>query len=417
MFRIKQIQAREILDSRGWPTVEVEVKLDNNRKAWASVPAGVSTGKYEARELRDNDQKRYFGKGVKKAVFNVNQIIARKLIGKDPYDQEELDQLMIKADNTRNKSKLGANAILGVSLAIARSAAIAQNLPLYQHLRRKFFPKLKEWQLPQPMFNILNGGRHANFAIDFQEFMIVPQQNKVNERIRSAVEIFKTLGEILKKRGLAVLVGDEGGYAPRLRNNEEAIKLICQAIKTAGYNFQKVKIALDVAASEIYQKDKKTYQLKLEKKNLTAQKLIDYYQELIKKYPLISLEDGLAEDDWLNWQKLTKILGKKIKLVGDDLFVTNSQRLRRGLKEKVANTILIKPNQIGTLTETIDCIKLAKDNNYKVIISHRSGETNDDFIVDLAVAANADYLKAGSLTRGERIMKYNRLTEIEEELN
>lgn len=416
MFRIKSIYAREILDSRGWPTVEVEVKLDNNCKAWAAVPSGASTGKHEALELRDGEKKRYQGKGVLKAVDNINKLITRKLIGKDPTKQQEVDQLMIKLDGTKNKTKLGANAILGVSLAVARSAAVSKKLPLYLYLRKKYFNYEKTWQLPYPMMNIINGGRHANFSLDIQEFMIMPLQKMVSERIRCGSEIFYTLGKILKNKGYNTLVGDEGGYAPKLGSNETALKLIIEAIKKLGYSTSQVKLGLDVAASELSNEKKNIYQLRADKKLITANELISWYRALIKKYPIISIEDGLAEDDWQGWQKLTKILGKKILVVGDDLFVTNIKRLERGVKEKVANAIIIKPNQIGTLSETIECIKLAKKNNYKTIISHRSGETIDDFITDLAVAGNADFLKAGSLSRGERIAKYNRLMEIEEEL-
>lgn len=414
MFRIKSIKAREILDSRGNPTVEVEIKLDNNRKAWAAVPSGASTGSHEAWELRDNDRRRYGGQGVLKVVYNVNKIIAPKLIGKDPFDQSEIDNLMIKLDGTGNKKRLGANAILGVSLANARIAAISQNLPTYQYLRKKFFSGLNVWRMPKPMMNIINGGVHANFSLDFQEFMIMPQQKKAKEMIRCGAEIFHNLGRILEAAGFQSLVGDEGGYAPRLKVNEEALKLIFQAIKKSGYNGNNVKIGVDAAASEIFKNSK--YHLRTEKRFLTHSQLIRMYENWINKYPIASLEDGLAEDDWAGWQSLTAKLGKKVILVGDDLFVTDTMRLKKGVNEKVANAILIKLNQIGTVAETINCLKQAKENNYKIIISHRSGETTDDFITDLAVAANADYLKAGSLSRGERVTKYNRLMEIEEEI-
>lgn len=416
MFKIKKIHAREILNSRGLPTIAVEIKLDNNRRAWASVPSGASTGSNEALELKDGDKKRYAGQGVLKAIRNVNRIIAPKLIGRDPYDQEEIDNLMIKLDGTKNKSRLGANAILGVSLALARIAAISQGKILYDYLRKKFFYDEKEWRFPFPMMNIINGGVHADFSLDFQEYLIIPQQKKAKDRIRCGTEIFQKLGVILKNKGYFINYGAEGGYAPKLVNNEQPLKIIFETIKKAGYNNHQVKLGIDVAASQIYNSKKRKYLLKSDKKELSTNEMIEMFQSLIKKYPIISLEDGLAEDDWQGWQQLTKVLGNKILLVGDDLFVTNIKRLARGIEEKTANAIIIKPNQIGTLTETINCLKMAKKNNFKVIISHRSGETNDDFITDLAVAANADYLKAGSVSRGERVAKYNRLLTIEEEV-
>lgn len=416
MSKIKKIKAREILDSRGFPTIEVEIVLDNNIKAWASVPSGASIGKYEAHELRDGDNKRYLGKGVLKAVNNVNKVIAPKLRGNDPKNQKIIDELMIKLDKTKNKSKLGANAILGVSLAVARAAAISLNKPLYLYLRQKFFKNLKGWNFPVPMMNIINGGVHADFSSDVQEFMILPQQKNVKEAVRCGVEIFHVLGKILKSRKYIITKGDEGGYAPRLKNNEQALDLIMQAINKAGYSKNIVKLAIDVAASQLYNKKEDTYQLKKLKKKYSKSELINWYKDIIKKYPIISIEDGLDETDWDGWQELTRVLGKRINIVGDDLFVTNIEKLKQGIKSKVANSILIKPNQIGTLTETINCIKLAKKKAYKVIISHRSGETADDFITDLAVACQADYLKAGSLARGERVIKYNRLMEIKEEV-
>lgn len=416
MPRIKKIKAREILDSRGFPTVEVEVVLDNNIKAWAAVPSGASIGRFEALELRDKDKKRYFGKGVLKAINNVNKIIAPKLRGKDPKNQKLIDELMIKLDGTKNKSKLGANATLGVSLAVARAAAILQAKPLYLYLRQKFFKNIKGWNFPVPMMNIINGGVHADFSLDIQEFMILPQQKNIKEAIRCGVEVFHTLGKILKSRKYMITMGDEGGYAPRLKNNEQALDLILQAINKSGYAKNIVKLALDVAASQLYNKKEDTYQLKKLKKKYSKIDLINWYKEIIKKYPIISIEDGLNETDWDGWQELTRILGKRINIIGDDLFVTNIDKLKQGVKYRIANSILIKPNQVGTLIETINCIKLAKKKFYKVIISHRSGETADDFIADLSVACQADYLKAGSLARGERVIKYNRLMEIKEEI-
>lgn len=414
-LKIKSIKAREILDSRGNPTVEVEVVLNNGKKAWAGVPSGASTGIHEALELRDGDRKRYGGKGVLKAVKNVNKIIAPKLISKDPGKQKEIDQLMIKLDGTENKSKLGANAILGVSLAVARAAAVGQNKPLYKYLRQKFFNQLKSYKFPRPMMNILNGGAHAGWSIDIQEFMILPMQANIKEAIRCGVEIFHTLKDILKAKGYPVTVGDEGGYAPQLPGNEKALNLIMEAIKKAHYQAGKqVKIALDIAASEFYKNNR--YNLKADKKVFDSGQMIELSQKWVNKYPILSIEDGLSEDDWQGWQRLTKTLGRKINLVGDDLFVTNIKRLKQGIALNVANAILIKLNQIGSLSETIDCIKLAQKNKYKVAISHRSGETVDDFISDLAVASQAEFIKTGSLSRGERVAKYNRLMEIEDEI-
>ncbi|HLC90038.1 MAG TPA: phosphopyruvate hydratase, partial [Patescibacteria group bacterium] len=383
----------------------------------ASVPSGASTGSHEALELRDNDKRRFNGKGVLKAISNINNFIAPKLIGKDPTKQRQIDKLMIKLDGTANKSKLGANAILGVSLAVCLAAANAGRLPLYRYLRLVFRLPFRDWRLPNPTMNILNGGAHADWSLDFQEFMIVPQQKNFSEKIRCGAEVFAALGGLLKSRGYSILKGDEGGYAPKLAGNEAALSLIMEAIKKAGYQIGKeVKLAIDVASSEFYDKKTKSYNLKADHKNLTAEELIELERSWVEKYPITSIEDGLAEDDWSNWINLTKILGKKISLVGDDLFVTNVEHLKKGIEKKVANAILIKLNQIGTLSETIDAIMLAKNNGYKTSISHRSGETADTFVADLAVAVNSEFIKTGSLSRSERVEKYNRLLEIESEL-
>ncbi|OGY44761.1 MAG: phosphopyruvate hydratase [Candidatus Buchananbacteria bacterium RIFCSPHIGHO2_02_FULL_40_13] len=414
MSIIRKITAREILDSRGQPTVEVEVVLTSGRQAWASVPSGASIGTHEALELRDQDQRRYWGQGVLKAVDSVNKKIAPKLIGLDPKNQKKIDELMLKLDGTPNKSKLGANAILGVSLAVARVAAIDNSQPLYLYLKKKYWSRGK-LSFPVPMMNILNGGVHAGWAVDIQEFMILPKQKNIKEAIRCGAEIFASLKKILKSRGYATTVGDEGGYAPKLPGNEKALAIILQAVTKAGYQTDsQVKLGIDAAASEFYKDG--VYAMAADKKKRDVGQMLELYESWLKKYPLESLEDGLAEDDWNSWQKLTKKLGKKITLVGDDLFVTNVKRLKEGIKKQVGNAILIKLNQIGTLTETVNCLKLAQKHNYKVAISHRSGETLDDFIADLAVAASANYLKAGSLARGERIAKYNRLMEIWDEM-
>lgn len=415
-MKIKNIVAREILDSRGNPTVETKVILENGVCGKASVPSGASTGSHEALELRDNDAKRYLGKGVLKAVANVNLKINKLLKGFYVSKQLEIDKEMIALDGTENKSKLGANAILSVSLACARAAARNLGLPLYKYLRKAYNLKFSKYNLPYPMMNILNGGRHADWSLDLQECMIVPQAKSFKERVRQGAEVFHHLAKILKANGYAITVGDEGGYAPRLKQNEEAFKLILEAIKAAGLKSGKdVNLAIDVAASEFYG-EKKGYELKLDKKTFSSKAMIDLYKNWASRFPVISIEDGLAEDDWDGWKLLTKEMGKKTILVGDDLFVTNCRRLAEGIKKNAANAILIKVNQIGSLSETINCINLAKKNGYKVIISHRSGETEDAFIADLAVAVNADFIKTGSLSRMERVVKYNRLMEIEEEL-
>ena len=410
MSEILSIYAREILDSRGNPTVEVEVELDSGVIGRAAVPSGASTGEHEAVELRDN-QDRYNGKGVLNAVKNVNDIIAPELLGFDATDQVLIDNIMLELDGTANKSKLGANAMLGVSLACARAAAEELVLPLYRYIGGT-----NAKTLPVPESNILNGGKHADNNVDLQEFMIMPLGAKsFRQAIQMNAEVFHALKSYLKKNGHSTAVGDEGGFAPDLKSNEEALQFIVKAIELAGYRpGQDVYIALDPASSEFYVDGK--YQLKAEGKSLSSEEMVDYYENLIKKYPIISIEDGLAEDDWKGWQLMNKRLGDKIQIMGDDIFVTNVERLKRGIKENTANSILIKLNQIGTLTETLDTIELAKTHNYTCVVSHRSGETEDTFIADLSVALNTGQIKTGSLCRSERIAKYNQLLRIEEEL-
>jgi len=410
--KIIKIKAREILDSRGNPTVEVEVILSDGICGRACVPSGASTGEHEALELRDGDKNRFLGKGVLKAVKNVNEIIAPQLIGKDPFQQEKIDELLIKLDGTKEKKNLGANAILGVSLAVARSAASSKKISLYRYLGGKDVSLL-----PVPLMNVLNGGLHADNNLDLQEFMLAPIGfPSFKEALRAGAEIFHCLKKILKEKGLVTSVGDEGGFAPDLKSNEDALIVLMEAIEKAGYKPGKnVFLALDPAASSFYKNGK--YILKNE---VPAEKnsldMVNFYENLVNKYPIFSIEDGLAEDDWEGWRLLTERLGRKIQLVGDDLFVTNPERLKRGFKEKVANSILIKLNQIGTLTETLEVIKMAKSKRYSTIISHRSGETEDTFISHLAVAVEAGQIKTGSLCRSERIAKYNELLRIEEEL-
>lgn len=405
MSRIKNVYAREILDSRGNPTVEVEVTLESGIKGVASVPSGASTGKNEAIELRDNDKNRYHGKGVLKAVNNVNEIIAPLLIGKDSLNQREIDNIMLKEDGTNNKSRLGANAILGVSLANLKAAAMYSGKELYEYLGN-------DYSMPRCMMNILNGGVHANNGLDFQEFMIVPSKNKYNENLRMGSEIFNALKSVLRDKNLLCGVGDEGGFAPNITTTNEVLELISEAIEKSGYILGKdVYIALDVAASEFYN----VGVYKLEGKNYTSDELVNYYLNLVNKYHIISIEDGMAEDDFDGWKILTEKLSN-IQLVGDDLFVTNKLLLKRGIDMGIANAILIKLNQIGTVSETIDTINLARDNGYKTIISHRSGETEDNYIADFAVGLNLGQIKTGSLSRGERTSKYNRLLRIEEKI-
>lgn len=415
MIKIKKVIAREILDSRGNPTVEVDVVLENGIIGRAAVPSGASTGEHEALELRDGDEKRYSGKGVLKAVKNVNEVIAPQLIGKDATKQEEIDRLMIELDGTENKGKLGANAILGASLAVAKAGAISSNLPLYQYIRKGYGLRVTGYELPVPMMNVINGGSHADNNVDLQEFMIVPLGKTFRESLRIGAEVFHNLKKVLKKKGYSTAVGDEGGFAPDLKSNEEAIQVILEGIKRAAYKEgEDVVLALDPAASEFYQDGK--YILTSEKKNLSASEMIDFYKDWVDKYPIVSIEDGLAQDDWEGWKKLTLKLGKRIQIVGDDLFVTNPKRLKRGIEEGIANSILIKLNQIGTLTETIETIKMAKEAGYTTVISHRSGETEDTTIADIAVAVNAGQIKTGSCSRSERVAKYNQLLRIEEEL-
>ncbi|MBQ8302487.1 MAG: phosphopyruvate hydratase [Clostridia bacterium] len=403
-IEITNISAREILDSRANPTVEATVTVSDNVIGIASVPSGASTGVHEAHELRDGDKKRYNGRGVLTAVQNVNEIIRPALIGMDASDQRAIDEKMIALDGTKNKANLGANAILAVSLAAARAVAEAKNLPLYKHLG------MEKKAAPTPMFNLLNGGAHAANNIDIQEFMVVPHGLALPDAIRAGSEIYHVLGGLLKEKGLSCGVGDEGGFAPNLNSDEEAIELLCTAIKKAGYEFDKVGIALDVASSEWFEDGK--YLLPKRGLTMTSDELIDYYASLREKYPIISIEDGVGEDDFDSWKKLTERLGERMMLVGDDFFVTNVERLKEGIRIGAGNTILIKPNQIGTLTETLDVISLAEESGYKVIISHRSGETTDTFIADIAAATDAQFIKSGAPCRGERVAKYNRLLEI-----
>ena len=412
MSAILDIGAREILDSRGNPTVEVDVTLESGFGGRAAVPSGASTGEHEAVELRDGDKSRYLGKGVQKAVANVNERIAPEVIGMDALDQAGIDQLLIDLDGTPNKSALGANAILGVSLACAKAAAAYLSLPLYRYVGGVY-----AHELPVPMMNILNGGKHADNNVDLQEFMVVPVGAPTfHEALRMGTEVFHHLKAILKGRGHNTAVGDEGGFAPNLKSNEEALAVIVEAIKEAGYDpGAEVAIALDAAASEFYQGGKYILQAE-QKKERRAAEMVSFYEELVSRYPILSIEDGLAEDDWEGWRELTARLGKKIQIVGDDIFVTNRERLAKGIQEGVANSILVKLNQIGTLTETLAAIEMAKKAGYTAVISHRSGETEDTTIADVAVATNAGQIKTGSASRTDRVAKYNQLLRIEEEL-
>ncbi|NQV89844.1 phosphopyruvate hydratase [Candidatus Uhrbacteria bacterium] len=417
-MKIESIHTHEILDSRGNPTLNVTVLLKGGISGSASVPSGASTGVHEALELRDGDAKRYHGKGVLKAVANVHKKIAPALIGMNVMHQRDIDAVMMELDGSLNKAHLGANAILGVSLACAYAAARAKKMPLYAYIRETFELPFTTYKLPVPTMNVLNGGAHAGWILDFQEFMIVPKQATFKERVRAGAEIFEELGLLLKKKGYSTLKGDEGGYAVPLKNNEEAFKLIIVAIKNAGYIPGKnVFLAMDPAVSELYDKKTKRYILKTEAKKMTSAQMIDLWEGWLAKYPIISLEDGLDQDDWDGWVELTKRLGKKVTLVGDDFLVTNVARLAKAIELKAGNAILIKVNQIGTLTESVDAIMLAKQYGWKVSVSHRSGETADTTIADLAVAVNADFIKTGSLSRSERLAKYNRLMEIEEEVS
>ena len=420
MCEIEDIKARQILDSRGNPTVEVDVKLIDGSFGRASVPSGASTGIYEAKELRDNIKTDYFGKSVLKAIDNINTVITPNLLGEDATNQQLIDNLMLEMDGTFNKSTLGANAILAVSLACARASANFYELPLYRYLGG-----IIGKTLPTPLMNILNGGAHANNNLDIQEFMIAPVGvSSFSEALKAGSEIFHTLQKILNEKGLSTTVGDEGGFAPNLNSTREAIETIIMAIEKAGYNTNNVKICLDVASSELYEEGEcsngvcslSRYFLKGENRKLTSENMVEYLDELVRDYPIISIEDGLAQDDWLGWQNLTEKLGQKCQLVGDDLFVTNTSRLKEGIEMHVANSILIKPNQIGTLTETLNTIYMAQKNGYTAVVSHRSGETEDSFIADLAVATNCGLIKTGSVSRTDRLVKYNQLLRIEEEL-
>lgn len=415
MAKINKIHAREILDSRGNPTVETKVFLDDGTVAKASVPSGASTGIHEAWELRDGDKKRYEGQGVLQAVKNVNELISKAVVGMEAGEQEAIDRAMIALDGTENKSRLGANAILSVSLACARAAAISKKQELYVYLAETFNFS-KDYVLPTPSFNIFNGGKHADTNLDFQEFMILPlSQVSFKEKVRMGSEIFHSLGRVLKAAGFDTDVGNEGGYAPDIVSSIQAIELIIASMGKAGYKPGKeVGLGIDVGSSQLYNPETGKYIFKLDQAMFTSSTLVGLYHEWWRKFPIISIEDGLGEDDWAGWRDLTKELGSEMLLIGDDLFVTNTARLRQGIKEKVANAILIKVNQVGSLTETIECIKLAQKHKYKIMISHRSGETSDDFIADLAVAVGAEYIKSGSLSRSERLAKYNRLMEIED---
>lgn len=417
-LEIADVQALEILDSRGNPTIQVEVITEGGFRGVASVPSGASTGSFEAVELRDGDKSRYFGKGVQKAVENVNKKIAKKIIGMNAYEQRKIDQELVKLDDTPNKSNLGANSLLGVSLAVAKAAAESLNMELYEYIGG-----IQAKELPVPMMNILNGGKHSENNISIQEFMIMPiGEITFQERLKRGVEVYHTLKKVLKEKGYAVGVGDEGGFAPDLENEEQALDLILEAIKKAGYEPGKdIALALDIASTEMYDEAQKIgkegYYFWKTKQLKTKQEMIEFIIDLCDKYPIVSVEDGLAEEDWESWKELTIKLGDKVQLVGDDLFVTNPKRLRNGIEKNIANAILVKPNQIGTLTETLDTIYIAKNNGYKTIISHRSGETEDTTISDIAVGVNGGQIKTGAPCRIDRVAKYNRLLKIESELD
>ncbi len=411
-IEIIDVYAREVLDSRANPTVEVEVELEDGTMGRAMVPSGASTGAFEAVELRDGDKSRYLGKGVLKAVQNVNEIIAPELIGMNVFDQTLIDKVMIELDGTDNKEKLGANAILGVSLAVARAAAASLGLPIYQYIGG-----VNAKVLPVPMMNILNGGKHADNNVDIQEFMVMPVgAESFAEGLKMGAEIYHSLKKTLSSKGYNTAIGDEGGFAPNLKSNEEAIQVILEAVEKAGYKpYDEVRIAIDCAATELYKEDGK-YHLDGEGRVLSPEEMVKFWEDLAAKYPIISLEDGLSEDDWDGWKLLTERLGNKIQLVGDDLFVTNTERLSKGIKMGVANSILIKVNQIGTLTETIEAIQMAQRAGYTAVVSHRSGETEDSTIADLVVAMNAGQIKTGAPARTDRVAKYNQLLRIEDEL-
>ncbi len=415
-MQIKSITAQEILDSRGNPTIEATMILDDDTAARAAVPSGASTGSHEALELRDGDKNRYMGKGVTKAVNNVNTEIAEKLKGMNPADQEKIDEVMLELDGTENKDRLGANAMLSVSMAASKAAALSSRKPLYEHIAELFGNTTDSFELPIPMMNVLNGGKHALGSTDMQEYMLMPiGATSVAEAVRWGAETFHTLGKILKGKGFQTTVGDEGGYAPSLKRNEEPLELIIEAIEKAGYEPGKeIAIAQDPAASEFFVDGK--YDLQTEGKKLNSSEMVELYAKWVEKYPIVSIEDGLSEDDWAGFSEMTARLGKKIQIVGDDLFVTNMKRLQKGIDEKAANSILIKLNQIGTVTETIRSIQLAKKNGMTAVVSHRSGETEDTFIADFVVGAGTGQIKTGSLCRSERVAKYNQLMRIEKEL-
>lgn len=416
--RIETVHAHEILDSRGNPTVHVTVMLKNGVRGSASVPSGASTGVHEALELRDGDLRRYRGLGVQKAVKNINEKIAAVVRGRDVFDLRAIDDAMRIADGTENKRKLGANAILGVSLACAHAGARRATMPLYAYLRDVYGLSYRNFKLPVPFMNVFNGGKHADTNLDMQEFIIVPVGIKsFSRQLQAGSEIFHALGEVLRDDGLDTDVGNEGGYAPDVGKTEAALEYLVKAVKKAKYKLGKeIRFGIDVAASEFFDERKAKYILNTDRRKLTGTQMIELYEAWLKKYPMLSIEDGLAEDEWADWQLLTRRLGSDLLLVGDDLFVTNVERVKRGIEEHVANAVLIKVNQIGTLSETIDTILLAQKHRYKVVISHRSGETTDTTIADLAVAVNAEYIKAGAPSRSERLCKYNRLLEIEEDL-
>jgi enolase len=414
MTLIQSIHARQILDSRGNPTVEVDVVTDNGAFGRAAVPSGASTGVHEAVELRDEDKNVYMGKGVRKAVANVNDVIAPELVGFDVFEQNQIDQIMISLDGTKNKSKLGANAILGVSLAVAKAAAMEAGQPLYRYIGG-----VNANTLPVPMMNILNGGSHADNAIDFQEFMVMPAgAESFSESLRMGTQIFHHLKSVLKSKGLSTNVGDEGGFAPNLRSNVEAIEVVLQAIEKAGFKAgEDVFIAMDAASSEFYDEERGLYVFKKSTGDeLTSEQMADYWKDWVSKYPIKSIEDGMHEDDWKGWKLMTESVGDKIQIVGDDLFVTNVERLQKGIDENIANALLVKVNQIGSLTETINAVDLCHRNRYKSVMSHRSGETEDATIADLAVALNTGQIKTGSASRSDRMAKYNQLLRIEEQL-
>ncbi len=416
--RIDAVHAHEILDSRGNPTLAVSVMLKDGTRGHASVPSGASTGVHEACELRDGDKSRYRGLGVKKAVRNVNDVLGPAMRRRDVADQRGIDEAMCIIDGTSNKKRMGANAILGVSLAVAHAGARRAKMPLYAYLRDVFDIGLKKFQLPTPLMNVFNGGRHADTNLDMQEFIIIPHGfSTFSRKLQAGSEIFHMLGDVLHADGLDTDVGNEGGYAPDVGKTESALEYLAEAVKKAKYKLGKeVGFGIDVAASEFFNDKSKKYELSTDKRKNTAKQMIDLYETWSKKYPMISIEDGLAEDAWEDWKLMTDRLGKKMLLIGDDLFVTNVERLKRGIDAGVANTILIKPNQIGTLSETMETIGLARESKYKVVISHRSGETTDTTIADIAVAVNAEFIKAGAPSRSERLCKYNRLLEIEEEI-